>query len=51
MIIDMVVAPALTKVPILWGQSALFAGEQRWWDFAHESRPGEQSRSGRSPAS
>ncbi|MEQ4721793.1 DoxX family protein [Nonomuraea sp. B19D2] len=38
MIVDMVVALALTKVPILWGSSALFADEQGWWDFAHESR-------------
>ncbi|MGI5286486.1 DoxX family protein [Nonomuraea polychroma] len=38
MVIDMVVALVLTKLPILWGSSALFAGEQGWWDFAHESR-------------
>lgn len=38
MIINMVGALVLTKLPLLWGSAALFAGERGWWAFAHESR-------------
>lgn len=38
MIIDMLGALLLTKVPIVWGQSALFPARHGWWDFIHESR-------------
>lgn len=38
MIVDMIGALALTKLPLLWGSAALFAGERGWWAFAHESR-------------
>jgi uncharacterized membrane protein YphA (DoxX/SURF4 family) len=31
-------ALVLTKLPILWGHAALFAGEHGWWSFVHESR-------------
>ncbi|MFJ5530467.1 DoxX family protein [Streptomyces sp. NPDC093261] len=38
MVIDMICALAITKLPLLWGHVALFKGESGWWDFAHESR-------------
>ncbi|HEY9525001.1 MAG TPA: DoxX family protein [Thermopolyspora sp.] len=38
MIINMVGALVLTKLPLLWGNAALFPGESGWWAFAHESR-------------
>ncbi|MFB7502952.1 DoxX family protein [Streptomyces broussonetiae] len=38
MVIDMIGALVITKLPLLWGHSALFHGESGWWDFAHESR-------------
>ncbi|MGH3392844.1 MAG: DoxX family protein [Actinomadura sp.] len=38
MIVDMIGALAITKLPILWGGAPLFADESGWWDFAHESR-------------
>ncbi|AJE81616.1 DoxX family protein [Streptomyces sp. NPDC006975] len=38
MIVDMVGALLITKLPILWGDAPLFAGKAGWWDFAHESR-------------
>jgi putative oxidoreductase len=38
MIIDMLGALLITKMPILWGHAALFRSEHGWWDFIHESR-------------
>ncbi|WP_018504934.1 DoxX family protein [Parafrankia discariae] len=38
MLVDMVCALVITKVPILWGGSALFKGESGWGDFLHEAR-------------
>ena len=38
MVIDMLGALFITKLPILWGAAPLFAKEAGWWDFAHEAR-------------
>lgn len=38
MIIDMLGALLITKLPIFWGRAPLFRGEHGWWDFIHESR-------------
>ncbi|WP_433685293.1 DoxX family protein [Nocardia sp. CA-119907] len=38
MIVDMVGALLITKLPILWGEAALFTDKSGWWDFVHESR-------------
>ncbi|QUW85708.1 DoxX family protein (plasmid) [Streptomyces mirabilis] len=38
MVIDMLGALLITKLPILWGNAPLFKGESGWWDFIHESR-------------
>lgn len=38
MVVDMIGALAITKLPILWGHAPLFKREGGWWDFAHESR-------------
>ena len=38
MIVDMLGALLITKVPILWGHAPLFRSEHGWWDFLHESR-------------
>lgn len=38
MIIDMLGALLITKLPILWGRTPLFRMEHGWWDFIHESR-------------
>ncbi|MCM6778946.1 DoxX family protein [Nocardia sp. CDC159] len=38
MIVDMIGALLITKLPILWGDAALFPGKSGWWDFVHESR-------------
>ncbi|MBD0839442.1 DoxX family protein [Streptomyces sp. TRM68416] len=38
MVVNMVGALLITKLPILWGGAPLFDGESGWWDFAHESR-------------
>lgn len=38
MIVDMLGALLITKLPILWGDAALFRAEHGWWDFIHESR-------------
>ncbi|MFC7307270.1 DoxX family protein [Streptomyces monticola] len=38
MVVNMIGALAITKLPILWGDAPLFEGESGWWDFAHESR-------------
>ncbi|GAA4931727.1 DoxX family protein [Streptomyces coeruleoprunus] len=38
MVVDMLGALALTKLPILWGGAPLFPGESGWWDFTHASR-------------
>lgn len=38
MIVNMLGALAITKLPILWGDAPLFTGKAGWWDFAHESR-------------
>ncbi|MGW6336581.1 DoxX family protein [Nocardia rhamnosiphila] len=37
MIVNMLGA-LITKLPILWGEAALFTGNSGWWDFVHESR-------------
>jgi putative oxidoreductase len=38
MIVNMLGALAITKLPILWSDAALFPDASGWWDFAHESR-------------
>ncbi|WP_282696138.1 DoxX family protein [Streptomyces sp. CC208A] len=38
MIVNMLGALLITKLPILWGDAALFEGKSGWWHFAHESR-------------
>ncbi|MFI6310258.1 DoxX family protein [Nocardia fusca] len=38
MIVNMLGALLITKLPILWGAAALFTGKSGWWDFVHESR-------------
>ncbi|WP_327117750.1 DoxX family protein [Nocardia sp. NBC_01730] len=38
MIVNMLGALLITKLPILWGDAALFAGKSGWWDLIHESR-------------
>jgi len=38
MIVDILGALLITKLPILWGQAPLFRAESGWWDFIHESR-------------
>lgn len=38
LIVDMVLALALTKIPILWGGSADKPSARGLWDFAHEAR-------------
>ncbi len=38
MIIDMLGALLITKLPIFWGHAPLFHGEHGWWDFIHEAR-------------
>lgn len=38
MIVNMAGALLLTKLPILWGEAALFTGKSGWWDFVHQSR-------------
>ncbi len=38
MILDMLGALLITKLPLFWGQAPLFRGEHGWWDFIHESR-------------
>ncbi|AVH60678.1 MULTISPECIES: DoxX family protein [Streptomyces] len=38
MIVNMIGALLITKLPILWGDAPLFDGESGWWDFVHESR-------------
>lgn len=38
MIVDMLGALAITKVPLLWGQAPLYPKEGGFWDFFHEGR-------------
>ncbi|MFD4337847.1 DoxX family protein [Streptomyces anulatus] len=38
MIVNMLGALLITKLPILWGNAPLFDGKSGWRDFAHESR-------------
>ncbi|MEV0045624.1 DoxX family protein [Nocardia rhamnosiphila] len=38
MIVNMLGALLITKLPILWADAALFTGKSGWWDFIHESR-------------
>lgn len=38
MIVDMLGALFITKVPILWGAAPLYPKEQGFWDFFHEGR-------------
>ncbi|HET9876017.1 MAG TPA: DoxX family protein [Mycobacterium sp.] len=38
MIVDMLGALLITKLPILWGHAPLFHTDNGWWDFIHESR-------------
>lgn len=38
MIVNMLGALLITKLPILWGDAPLFTGKSGWWDLAHESR-------------
>lgn len=38
MVVNMLGALLITKLPILWGDAPLFDGESGWWDFIHESR-------------
>jgi putative oxidoreductase len=38
MIIDMVGALTITKLPLLWGHAPLYPKEGGFWDFLHEGR-------------
>ncbi|MFJ3438987.1 DoxX family protein [Streptomyces cyaneofuscatus] len=38
MVVNMLGALLITKLPILWSDAPLFDGESGWWDFIHESR-------------
>ena len=38
MIVDMLGALGITKVPLLWGHAALYPKEGGFWDFFHEGR-------------
>lgn len=38
MIVDMLGALGITKVPLLWGHAALYPKEGGYWDFFHEGR-------------
>jgi putative oxidoreductase len=38
MIVDMIGALTITKLPILWGSAPLYKGEAGFWGFVHESR-------------
>lgn len=38
MIVDMIGALTITKLPLLWGNAPLYKGEGGFWDFVHESR-------------
>lgn len=38
MVVNMLGALMITKLPILWGNAPLFTGRSGWWDFLHESR-------------
>ncbi len=38
MIVDMIGALVLTKVPLLWGSAPLYPKEGGFWDFFHEGR-------------
>jgi putative oxidoreductase len=38
MIVDMIGALTITKVPILWGHAPLYPKEVGFWDFFHEGR-------------
>jgi uncharacterized membrane protein YphA (DoxX/SURF4 family) len=38
MIVDMIGALLITKLPLLWGEAALYPKEGGIWDFLHESR-------------
>jgi hypothetical protein len=37
-ILDMIGALLITKLPLLWGEAALYPKEGGMWDFLHESR-------------
>ena len=38
MIVDMLGALSITKVPLLWGHAPLYPNEDGFWDFFHEGR-------------
>jgi putative oxidoreductase len=38
MIVDMIGALAITKLPLLWGSAPLYPKESGFWDFFHEGR-------------
>jgi putative oxidoreductase len=38
MIVDMIGALTITKVPLLWGHAPLYPKEGGFWDFFHEGR-------------
>jgi uncharacterized membrane protein YphA (DoxX/SURF4 family) len=38
MIVDMIGALAITKLPLLWGHAPLYPKEGGFWDFFHEGR-------------
>jgi|SRR5829696_5073443 len=38
MIVDMIGALAITKLPLLWGSAPLYPKEGGFWDFFHEGR-------------
>ena len=45
MIVDMIGALMITKVPLLWGHAPLYPKEGGLWDFFHEGRSGGHPRS------
>jgi putative oxidoreductase len=38
MIVDMIGALGITKLPLLWGNAPLYPKEGGFWDFFHEGR-------------
>lgn len=38
MVVDMIGALTITKVPTLWGHAPLYPKESGFWDFFHEGR-------------
>lgn len=49
MIIDMLGAPLITRLPIFWGHAPLFRGEHGWWVGVHPRSPWRPGPAARQP--